>query len=104
MLQNPPISGNSSDTALGRLWAQAEIYVNSCKSAQNGTTGLIGTAFVARDMMRIVDALGEDGMLRYWGISYGTILGSTVAAMFPDRIDKVVLDANANPHEYYHDL
>lgn len=28
----------------------------------------MGTAFVVRDMMRIVDALGEDGMLRYWGV------------------------------------
>jgi hypothetical protein len=24
-------------------------------------------AFVARDIMEIVDALDEDGMLRYWG-------------------------------------
>lgn len=28
---------------------------------------LIGTAFTARDMMRVLDALGEDGLLRYWG-------------------------------------
>lgn len=28
---------------------------------------LVGTAFVARDMMQIVDALNDDGMLRYVG-------------------------------------
>jgi pimeloyl-ACP methyl ester carboxylesterase len=35
------------------------------------------------------------------GISYGTTLGATVASMFPDRIDKMVLDGVQNPHEYY---
>lgn len=52
-------------------------------------------------MMQIVDALHEDGLLRYWGFSYGTLLGTTVAAMFPDRMDKIVLDGVVNPHEYY---
>lgn len=35
------------------------------------------------------------------GLSYGTTLGATVAAMFPDRIDKLILDGVQNPHEYY---
>lgn len=35
------------------------------------------------------------------GMSYGTALGATVAAMFPDRIDRIVLDGNLNMHEYY---
>ena len=30
---------------------------------------LVGTAFVARDMMQFVDALDEDGLLRYFGES-----------------------------------
>ncbi|KAI4270607.1 MAG: hypothetical protein L6R38_007072 [Xanthoria sp. 2 TBL-2021] len=51
--------------------------------------------------MQIVDALGEDGLLCYWGVSYGTALGESVAAMFPDRMDKVVLDGCLNPHDYY---
>lgn len=38
------------------------------------------------------------------GLSYGTTLGATVAAMFPDRIDKLILDGVMNPHEYYHSL
>lgn len=34
------------------------------------------------------------------GQSYGTYLGETLAAMFPDRIERMVLDAVLNPHEY----
>ncbi|KAL8940270.1 MAG: hypothetical protein Q9211_002369 [Gyalolechia sp. 1 TL-2023] len=51
--------------------------------------------------MQIVDALDEDDLLRYWGLSYGTVLGATVAAMFPDRMDKLVLDGCLNPRDYY---
>lgn len=36
---------------------------------QNVTGEFVGTAFVARDFMAVVDALGEDGLLRYWGES-----------------------------------
>lgn len=61
--------GNSSDTAPGRIWADARVFDASCAATQNKTGRFVGTAFVARDMMQIVDALGEDGMLRYWGRS-----------------------------------
>lgn len=68
----------------------------------------------------MVDALEEDGLVRYWGkaswffdtylfandlflgVSYGVTLGATLAAMFPDRIDKMVLDGVPNPYDYYH--
>lgn len=63
---------------------------------------LVGTAFVARDVDAIAQALGEDGMIRYWGFSYGTLLGSTIAAMFPEKIDRMILDGNINPTDYYH--
>ncbi|KAK5046643.1 hypothetical protein LTR84_007404 [Exophiala bonariae] len=63
---------------------------------------LIGTAFVARDINAIFEALNEDGLIRYWGSSYGTLLGDTLAAMFPEKIDRMVLDGNINPADYYH--
>ncbi|KAL4971048.1 uncharacterized protein BDV14DRAFT_194830 [Aspergillus stella-maris] len=62
---------------------------------------MIGTTFTATDLMQIVDAAEEDGLLRYWGISYGATLVATVAAMFPERIDRIVLDSFMNPHQYY---
>ncbi|KAF9878316.1 nedd8-like protein [Colletotrichum karsti] len=92
---------NSSDTNPGRLWASAKLFVDKCYEKNKARGGVYGTAFVVRDMLQIVDALDEDGLLRYWGASYGTLLGQTAAAMFPERIDKMVLEANINGHEYY---
>lgn len=75
-----------------------------CNQTDYEASQLVGTAFTARDAMSIVNALGEDGMIRYWGSSYGTLLGSTIAAMFPDKIDRMILDGNINPTDYYHGL
>lgn len=37
------------------------------------------------------------------GGSYGTALGATLAAMFPDRIGHILLDGVIDAQEYYHD-
>ena len=91
---------NLTDFLFQGGWASAELFADTCYEKMNATGELIGTAFVVRDMVEIIDALGEDGLLRYWGLSYGTQLGSTFAAMFPERVDRMLLDAVTNPHEY----
>ena len=48
------------------------------------------TAFVARDIKRIMEALGETS-LSYVGFSYGTILGATFSAMFPELVGRELL-------------
>jgi pimeloyl-ACP methyl ester carboxylesterase len=58
---------SSSDTEPGRLWTAAGIFADTCYNSLKQYGDLVGMAFTARDMMQIVDALGEDGMLRYWG-------------------------------------
>lgn len=120
------ILSDANDVAANELWANTGAFANLCGEAQNETGELIGTAFVARDMMQIVDALDEDGLLRLWGmifflplgtiydewtsiltkayvgLSYGSALGATAAAMFPDRMDRVLLDGVVNSIFYNH--
>ena len=56
----------------------------------------VTTANTARDMDRIREALGEP-KLSYYGISYGTYLGSVYTTLFPQRSDRIVLDSNVGP-------
>lgn len=58
---------DSSDVALGDTWASTGAFTSICAEAGKDIGELVGTAFVARDLMQVVDALDEDGLLRFWG-------------------------------------
>lgn len=42
---------------------------------------------------------GEES-IQYWGFSYGTYLGLTYAAMFPDKIHRLVVDGVVDAYDY----
>jgi pimeloyl-ACP methyl ester carboxylesterase len=56
------------------------------------------TANVARDMDRIRRALGER-TVSYYGISWGTYVGSMYRALFPRTVDRMVIDSSVDPNE-----
>ncbi|MEW2488524.1 alpha/beta hydrolase [Streptomyces sp. NPDC048411] len=59
----------------------------------------VSTAESARDLDRLRQALGER-QLRYWGVSYGTLLGATYANLFPSKVGRLVLDGNVDPRAW----
>ncbi|VDC03757.1 unnamed protein product [Peniophora sp. CBMAI 1063] len=93
----PPLSipGN-----VGLTLAKAE--VSNAVYGQTGANYLpfINTPYTAEDMMQIVRAHGRD-KLSYYGVSYGTVLGATVASLYPDKIERMVLDGVADAQAYY---
>lgn len=53
---------------------------------------------LARDQSRPPSTRGT---LVYWGFSYGSVLGATFAAMFPEYVGRMVLDGVVDSDEWY---
>ncbi|OKP15060.1 hypothetical protein PENSUB_3041 [Penicillium subrubescens] len=56
---------------------------------------------VSRAILRRTQWHVDREPLLYWGRSYGTLLGTTFAALHPDRIARAVLDGVVNMDRYY---
>ena len=69
----------------------SEDYVADCAAKYPNLLAHLGTRDVARDMDTVRAAMGDD-QLSYLGYSYGTAIGQEYANLFPDRVDKMILD------------
>jgi pimeloyl-ACP methyl ester carboxylesterase len=76
--------------ALGQ-WREEE----ALKLMRKDSTSMTGYLFE-----QIRSKRGKERLL-YWGFSYGTLLGSTFAAMHPDRIERMALDGVVDAEDYY---
>lgn len=63
----PRLHHRKIEDVLEEKWALYESAANDCLAYEAETGRLMSTVFMARDMYQIVEALGEDGLLRYWG-------------------------------------
>jgi pimeloyl-ACP methyl ester carboxylesterase len=68
----------------------------ACADNGNAVLDHMTTADTARDMDLVREALGES-RLNYYGLSYGSYLGATYAALFPDRIRALAVDGVLDP-------
>lgn len=103
-LQSAGVGVIGSDAAaVYQAYARAEALSAVCADGMGGGDGLLGyssTASHARDMLAILDGMGED-RLKYWGFSYGTVLGGVFASMYPDRVGRMVSDGNVDYEEWF---
>ncbi|OTA58952.1 alpha/beta-hydrolase [Hypoxylon sp. EC38] len=83
-------------------FARATALSQTCEKNMNssGLLSHISTASHARDLLEILHQAGQD-KLRYWGFSYGTILGGVFAAMYPDKVERLVSDGNVDYREWH---
>ncbi|WWD16924.1 hypothetical protein CI109_101356 [Kwoniella shandongensis] len=84
----PEVSGYDT---LNRMDAINEATLRACEDKYGDIPRFLTTAFVARDVDAIREALGEDTLTAFM-VSYGTGIGQTYAQMFPDRVGNVALD------------
>ncbi|NLG56129.1 MAG: alpha/beta hydrolase, partial [Rhodococcus sp.] len=93
-----------SDEALAQLGLGLGVGATareSCTSA--GSTAHLTTENTARDWNEVRLALGEESIDIY-GLSYGTILGSTYATLFPQHTGRMILDSAADQDSLWSEL
>lgn len=94
---------------IAEQWVQAKANGERCTLDNQDTDAkYVGTPAVVQDMMHFTElqaeAKGKDPKeekIWYFGVSYGTVIGQTLAAMYPDRLGRVILDGNVDGTEYY---
>lgn len=83
-----------SEVAKQLRWGAA--LREGCAERSNAILDHMTTADTARDMDLIRQAVG-DPQLTYYGISYGSYLGATYAALFPDKVRALIVDGVLDP-------
>jgi pimeloyl-ACP methyl ester carboxylesterase len=106
-----PYVSNASSTALDYQFYAAAIFGQACNSTVGGSDGnasFVSTPAVARDLLSYIKAEQaaagrpeEDAKLTYCGMSYGTVLATTFASMFPNNVGRIIADGVLDASDYY---
>ncbi len=91
-LKCDPITGSEPET----FTAAGKLNRDRCERQTPGVGSTLTTENTARDIEVVRRALGESAISLY-GISYGTLLFATYATLFPQRVDRMVLDSGFDP-------
>ena len=93
------VANETADRTAANLAAMlhnARLSAEAC--AKNPLTPYINTDATARDMDLMRHLLGDE-KLNYYGISYGTWLGTWYAALFPERVGRMLLSGVVNQQQ-----
>lgn len=82
---------------------------SACSAANEGSNAkYVGTSAVVQDMMHFVELQAtlrgqnpKTALINYYGVSYGTCVGQTLVNLYPDRLRRVLLDANVYSVAHY---
>jgi pimeloyl-ACP methyl ester carboxylesterase len=101
----------SDKKSYGEAFAKAGAFGDFCTAAHSGandTAKYANTVATATDLLHYTEVLAKSkgqepkkSELWYYGISYGTVLGTTFASLFPDRVGRVVVDGVVDGEDYY---
>ncbi|CAJ2511996.1 Uu.00g076210.m01.CDS01 [Anthostomella pinea] len=102
---------NVSSTSLEEQYYSSSIYGEWCNHAvENGSPHgyYVTTHAVVHDLLTFIEAEAElagqsrsEASLWCYAVSYGTVVGTTFASMFPDRVGRMILDGVENAEQYY---
>lgn len=101
-LQFSILSFPAADGSIDANVAYGKRMARQCAANSGDLLPHLTTANVARDMDQIRRALGER-TVSYYGISWGTYLGSLFRALFPQTVDRMVIDSAVDPNERGYD-
>lgn len=91
-----PLPDPDSAATRALNWQRAREYADGCQQRAGKYLPYLTTPDNARDMDRIRAALGEP-KISYLGYSYGTYLGAVYGQLFPQHVDRMILDSSVNP-------
>ncbi|MFK0008394.1 alpha/beta hydrolase [Paenarthrobacter sp. NPDC090520] len=93
----------NTDEGLAAALAFNKSVIQQCVQQTGPVLEHIDTVSAAKDL-DVLRAVVNDAKLNYLGYSYGTFLGSTYAALFPDNVGRLVLDGAVDPSLSNEDL
>ncbi|NKE56795.1 alpha/beta fold hydrolase [Lentzea sp. PSKA42] len=81
---------------IGDTIRSAKAYTDYCKINAGPLLNFMSTEAVVRDLDIMRESVG-DKQLNFVGFSYGTLIGSTYANIFPHKTRAMVIDGNVDP-------